>query len=326
MTTETQPTAPRPALYLRINLPIVIAFACIVLILLIGSLYSKSFLSPEYLLQQLKVASFLGVIATGMMLIILLGQIDLSVPWVLTTGAMMASAATAYGPLGEALAVPFGISCGVAIGLISGAGVAYLRIPAMIVTLAMNVIAQGLMVAYTGGFSPADSASGAMRYLATGTLVYGIPNAILVWILIGALAVFVLNRTSFGRTVYAIGNRESAAFLSGAATQRIVMASFAISGGLAAFGGVLLAGYAGKAAQSMGDAYLLPAIASVVLGGTSILGGRGNYLGTVAGVILVTLLQSILSVMQISEYGRQIIYGVVIVVMLLLYGREKALR
>ncbi len=312
--------------FVRDNLPIIIAFSCIILLLLVGSLYLPSFLSPEYLLQQLKVASFLGIIATGMMLIILLGQIDLSVPWVLTTGAMMASAATAYGPLGEAFAVPFGIACGFTMGLISGAGVAYLRIPAMIVTLAMNVIAQGLMVAYTGGFSPADSASGAMRYLATGTLIFGIPNAILVWAAIGVLAVFALNRTTFGRAVYAIGNRESAAYLSGAATQRLVMFAFAISGALAAFGGVLLAGYAGKAAQSMGDAYLLPAIASVVLGGTSILGGRGNYVGTVAGVILVTLLQSILSVMQISEFGRQIVYGLVIVSMLLLYGREKALR
>ena len=86
---------------------------------------------------------------------------------------------------------------------------------------------------------------------------------------------------------------------------------------------MLLAGYASKAAQAMGDAYLLPAIAAVVLGGTSILGGRGTYLGTVAGVILITLLQSILSVMQMDEWGRQIIYGVVIIAMLLLYGRER---
>lgn len=327
MTNDVQ-QAPPPSIpiHLRPSFPILVAFGCIVLLLLVGSLYSRSFLSPEYLIQQLKVASFLGVIATGMMLIILLGHIDLSVPWVLTMGAMMASAATAYGPLGEALAVPFGILCGMSMGLISGIGVAYLRIPAMIVTLAINVIAQGLMVAYTGGFSPADSASAAMRYLATGTIVFGIPNSILVWAAVGGLAVFVFNRTVFGRAVYAIGNRESAAFLSGAATQRVVMVSFAVSGGLAAFGGVLLAGYAGKAAQSMGDAYLLPAIASVVLGGTSILGGRGNYLGTVAGVILVTLLQSILSVMQIAEFGRQIIYGVVIVSMLLVYGRERAVR
>ena len=137
---------------------------------------------------------------------------------------------------------------------------------------------------------------------------------------------FLLTRTNFGRAVYGIGNRESAAYLSGVPTQRVVMVAFALSGGLAAFGGVLLAGYAGKAAQSMGDAYLLPAIAAVVLGGTSILGGRGSYLGTIAGVILITLLQSILSVMQIAEFGRQIIYGVIIVGMLLLYGRDQKLR
>jgi ribose transport system permease protein len=95
---------------------------------------------------------------------------------------------------------------------------------------------------------------------------------------------------------------------------------------VAALGGALFAGYASKAAQAMGDAYLLPAIAAVVLGGTSILGGRGSYLGTVAGVILITLLQSILSVMQIEEFGRQVIYGIVIIMMLLLYGRERAIR
>jgi len=305
---------------------VAIAFGCIIVLLLVGSLYSRSFLSPEYLLQQLKVASFLGVIATGMMLVILLGQIDLSVPWSVAMGAMMACAAAAYGPVGSALAIPFGILCGVLLGIVNGVGVAYLRIPSMIITLATNAVAQGLMVVYTGGFSPQDSATPAMRYLATGFTIPGIPNAVLIWALIGAAAVFLLTRTGFGRSVYGIGNRERAAYLSGIDTRRVVMIAFAISGGLSAFGGVLLAGYASKAAQSMGDAYLLPSIAAVVLGGTSILGGRGSYLGTVAGVILITLLQSILSVMQMPEAGRQIIYGVVIVVMLLLYGRAPASR
>src|SRR5271154_1333969 len=130
------------------------AFACIPVLLFGGSLYSQSFLSPEYLLQQLKVASFLGVIATGMMIVILLGQIDLSVPWVVAVGGMMATAATGWGPVGQALAIPFGVGCGVALGLVNGFGVAYLRIPSMIITLAVNAVAQGLMVAYTGGFSP----------------------------------------------------------------------------------------------------------------------------------------------------------------------------
>ncbi len=307
----------------RIDPAIASAFGCIVALLLVGSLYSSSFLSPEYLLQQLKVASFLGVIATGTMVVILLGHIDLSVPWVVAVGGMMATAATGWGSLGPALAIPVGVGCGVALGLVNGFGVAYLRLPSMIVTLAVNAIAQGLMVLHTGGFSPQDASSAAMRWLATGDGLFGIPNALIVWALIGAAAVFLLTRTVFGRVVYAIGNRERAAYLSGANTQRVVLASFALAGALSAFGGVLLAGYASKAAQAMGDAYLLPAIAAVVLGGTSILGGRGNYLGTVAGVILITLLQSILSVMQIEEYGRHVIYGGLIIIMLLLYGRGR---
>ena len=312
--------------FIRRDPAVATAFACIVILLLLGSLYSTNFLSPEYLLQQLKVASFLGVISTGMMLVVLLGQIDLSVPWVVTTGAMMACAAASFGPLGVILSVPFGVLCGVLLGLLNGVGVAYLRIPSMIITLATNAVAQGLMVVYSGGFSPRDFASPPMRYLATGFTIPGVPNAVVVWAIVGAFAVFLLTRTGFGRAVYGIGNREGAAYLSGVNTRRVVLVAFAISGGLAAFGGVLLAGYASKAAQSMGDAYLLPAIAAVVLGGTSILGGRGSYLGTVAGVILITLLQSILSVMQMPEFGRQIIYGVVIVIMLLLYGRERLLR
>ena len=296
-------------------------FACIAVVLVVGSLHSSSFLSPEYLLQQLKVASFLGVIATGAMIVILLGQIDLSVPWVVAVGGMMATAATGWGSVGSALAIPVGVGCGLALGLVNGAGVAYLRIPSMVVTLAVNAVAQGLMIVHTGGFSPQDASSPAMRFIATGQTVLGIPNALLVWVVVGIAAVFLLTRTTFGRTVYAIGNRERAAYLSGARTRTVVMAAFALSGGLAAFGGVLLAGYASKAAQAMGDPYLLPAIAAVVLGGTSILGGRGSYLGTVAGVILITLLQSILSVMQMEEFGRHVIYGVVIVAMLLVYGR-----
>lgn len=315
-----------PAALRRVDPAVATAFGCILVLLFLGSLYSREFLSPAYLLQQLKVASFLGVIATGMMVVILLGQIDLSVPWLVAVGGMMACAATAHGEWGTILAIPFGLLCGIALGLVNGIGVAYLRIPSMIITLAVNAVAQGLMVAYTGGFSPQDSASRAMQFIATGNVLFGLPNALIVWALLGAGTVFMFTRTSFGRAIYAIGNRERAAYLSGIDTQRVVMIAFAISGGLSAFAGELLAGYASKAAQAMGDAYLLPSIAAVVLGGTSILGGRGSYLGTIAGVILITLLQSILSVMQMEEFGRQVIYGFVIIGMLLLYGRERRLR
>ncbi len=326
MTTRLEPADPvpsrMPAMFRRIDPAVLTAFACIVLLLLLGSLYSTSFLSPQYLLQQLQVGAFLAMVATGMMIVILLGQIDLSVPWIMTVGGMMSTAAAGHGAVGVALAIPFGVLCGVVFGLINGIGVAYLRVPSMIFTLGINAVAQGLMVLRTGGSAPQDMATPTMHGLATGHIVAGIPNAVWIWIVVGAGTVFLLNRTTFGRAVYGIGNREQAAYLSGVPTQRIVLLAFALSGGLAAFGGVLLAGYSDKAYQGMGDPYLLPAIAAVVLGGTSILGGRGSYLGTTAGVILITLLQSILSVMQIAESGRQVIYGVVIVLMLLLYGRS----
>jgi ribose transport system permease protein len=302
------------------------AFGFVIVLLIAGSFYSTNFLSPEYLLQQLQVASFLGLIATGMMLVILMGQIDLSVPWLVTAGGMMSTGVTAFISGGEPLAIPFGVAVGVLFGLVNGIGVAYLRIPSMIFTLGVNAVAQGFMVIHTGGFAPQDYASPAMRFLSTARTVLGIPNALWVWTAVGVATVFLLTRTTYGRAVYAIGNRERAAYLSGIPTQRVVMIAFAISGGLSAFAGTLLAGYSTKAYQAMGDPYLLPSIAAVVLGGTNILGGRGTYLGTVAGVILITLLQSILSVMQMAEWGRQVIYGVVIIGMLLIYGRERLSR
>jgi ribose transport system permease protein len=143
-----------------------------------------------------------------------------------------------------------------------------------------------------------------------------------VWLVVGAIIVFMLRRTPLGRYIYAFGNRESATYLSGISTRGVLIACFALAGMLSALAGVLLAGYSTKAYQAMGDPYLLPAIAAVVLGGTNILGGRGTYLGTIAGVILITLLQSILSVMQMEEAFRQVIYGAVIIIMLLVYGRS----
>jgi ribose transport system permease protein len=305
--------------------PIVLAvLACIVALLLVGSIYSSNFLSPDYLLQQLQVASFLGIIASGLMLIILLGQIDLSIPWVVSIGGMMSTTAGGWGQMGIALAIPIGILCGFCVGLVNGVGVAYLRVPSMIFTLGTNVFAQGLMIVHTSGYAPQDRATAAMHLIAVGRSLFGIPNALWIWGVVGLILILLLTRTVFGRQVYAIGNRESAVYLSGVDTSRVILICFAISGSCSALSGVLLAGYSTHAYQAMGDPYLLPAIAAVVLGGTRILGGRGTFLGTVAGVILITLLQSILSVVQMPEAGRQVIYGIVIIAMLLLYGRERA--
>jgi ribose transport system permease protein len=310
----------------RVDPAVRAALVCIVVLLFGGSLYSRNFLSIEYLLQQLQVASFLGIVASGAMLVILLGHIDLSIPWVVTIGGMMSTAAAGWSAMGSMLAIPIGVACGLGVGLVNGFGSAYLRVPSMIFTLSTNVIAQGLMVVHTSGFAPQEHATNAMHVIAVDRSILGIPNALWVWAATGTLVVTLLTRTGFGRRVYAIGNGERAAYLSGVDTRRIIAGCFAISGACAGLTGVLLAGYSTKAYQAMGDAYLLPAIAAVVLGGTSILGGRGTYLGTVSGVLLITLLQSILSITQIPEAGRQIVYGVIIVAMLLLYGRGARAR
>lgn len=300
--------------------PSVIASGFIVVILLVGTVYTlmtqgtAPLISPNYMLQQLQTGAFLGIVAAGMMMVILLGHIDLSIPWTLTAAAMMATT------VGGDLAIPTAIGVGVAVGLANGIGVAYLRIPSMIFTLGIDSVLRGLMVAHTGGFAPPDQATPLMRFLAADK-VLGIPVAIFVWALVSVVIAFILKRTSFGRSVYATGNREAAAYLSGINTRWVIIGAFVISGVCAALAGVLLAGYSAKAYQGMGNAFLLPSIAAVVLGGTRILGGQGRYTGTIIGVVLIVLLNSVLSIMQMPEAGRQVIYGSVIVGMLLVYGR-----
>jgi ribose transport system permease protein len=302
------------------NRPILIAAGFVLVILALGTAYTVStlgtapLLSPAYLLQQLQTGAFLGIVAAGMMMVILLGQIDLSVPWTLTAAAMMATS------VGGDLAIPTGIAVGVAVGLANGFGVAVLRIPSMIFTLGVDSVMRGLMVAHTGGFAPRTEATPLMRWLAAGKLA-GIPTAIFVWALVSVVIAVILARTGFGRSIYATGTREGAAYLSGIRTRLVIVGAFVTSSVCAAIAGVLLAGYSTQAYQGMGNPFLLPAIASVVLGGTRILGGSGRYIGTVVGVILIVLLNSVLSIMQMPEAGRQIIYGAVIVGMLLVYGR-----
>jgi len=301
--------------------PILLAAGFVLLVLLAGTAYTVAtqgnapLLQPQYLLQQLQVGSFLGIVAAGMMLVILLGHIDLSIPWTLTAAAMMATA------VGGPWAIPVGLGVGLLVGTFNGLGVAYLRVPSMIFTLGVNAVMRGLMVAHTGGFAPQTAATEVMQYLAVARIGGVVPVALIVWAGVSAAVVVILTRTTLGKAIYAIGNRERAAYLSGINTNAVILAVFALSGAAAGLAGVLLAGYSTKAYQGMGDAYLLPAIAAVVIGGTNILGGRGRYLGTLVGVVLIVLLSSVLSIMQRPEAGRQVIYGAVIIGMLLVYGR-----
>lgn len=299
------------------DLDTLMPFAGAVVMILGGSLFFPQILGLGYLSQQLQIASFLGVIAMGATVVILLGHIDLSVPWIVGGAAILSTSLAGTGdPVLTALAIPAALVLGAVIGLINGFGVAILRIPSMVWTLAVNSMLLGLAVLNTGGFNPKGEASATMIWMASGSIA-GIPTAFALWMLLTSLLALFLGRTGFGRYLSSIGYNEKATFLSGVSTPSVIFAAFAIAGVFSAFGGILLAGYANQAYQSMGDPYLLPTIAAVVIGGTSILGGRGRLLGTIGGVLFITLLTSILSVMQISNAWRSIIFGLIIIIMLL---------
>lgn len=313
---------------LRQNLPTLDAlfpYFGVALLIFGGSYFFPQILGVDYLTQQLQIAAFLGLLALGATLVILLGHIDLSVPWVLGGAAIISTSMVGSGhPALTAAAIPAALVFGALVGIINGVGVAILRIPSMVWTLAVNSMLLGVAVLNTGGFNPKGEASPTMTWLATGDLA-GMPVAFFVWMAVTAAMALLLKQSGFGRYLSAIGYNEKATFLSGVSTPSVIFAAFAIAGLCSALGGVLLAGYANQAYQSMGDPFLLPTIAAVVIGGTSILGGRGSLIGTVGGVLFITLLTSILSVMQISDAWRNIIFGLIIITMLLLQTlRRKA--
>ena len=300
-----------------------VAAGCVIIVVGAGMM-SPGVLSLGYLLQQLQIAAIVGILATGAMLVILLGQIDLSVPLTITATAIVSTSLAGSGqPLLEVVAIPAGLLGGALIGAINGLGVAIFRIPAMVWTLAVNAMLLGMTVFYTGGFKPHGAPPPFAVLIAHGHSA-GVPNAFLAWLLVGAATTFVLKRTVFGTYIYAMGQSQRALFLAGAPIGGTTVAVFTLAGFLSSLGGLLLTGYANQAYQGMGDAYLMPVIAAVVIGGTSILGGSGSYLGTFVGALFMTLLSSTLSLLQMPDAARQIIFGGIILGMLLVHRSRRA--
>lgn len=310
----------------QISIDSLLPYFGVVVLVIAGSFFFPQILSTDYLGQQLQIAAFLGMLATGGTIVILLGHIDLSVPWILTGAAILSTALVGSGnPVLVVLAVPAALAFGALIGVINGVGVALLRIPSMVWTLAVNSMLLGVAVLNTGGFNPKGEASALMVAMASGD-IFGLPISFVIWIGVSMALAYFLVKTPFGRYLRSIGFNEKATFLSGVSTPSVVFAAFAIAGMCSALAGVMLAGYANQAYQSMGDPFLLPTIAAVVIGGTSILGGRGGLFGTIGGALFITLLTSILSVMQIDDAWRNIIFGAIILAMLLFQTLRKGAK
>jgi ribose transport system permease protein len=302
-----------------------VTFAFALIVFVVGAFLHSGFASWGSVSAILEVASFVGFVAAGQTFVILVGGIDLSVPWVLNaTGILFAVAS--LGHSGRAIpAVVLALGLGLALGAVNGFGVAYLAVPAVVMTLAMNGIMEGLTLGLTKGLTCASCSSYAPRVLqdVVHTNVIGIPADLILWLGVAALASVVLAFTTYGRKVYATGNNPTAAFLAGVNVKLVTLSLYALSGMFAALAGIVLVSYSGQPTLGMGDPYLFQSIAAAVIGGISILGGRGNYLGTVAGAVSLVALISLLQAENMPEYGRSIVYGVAILVVLVLFGREE---
>jgi len=302
---------------------ITVAYAIIALLFLIGQLAAPGFSAFSNVMNVLNISALLGFIALAQTLVVLSGDegIDLSVGATASLAAVMSSQILNGVDGNIAQAVAAVVAAGFFIGCVSGVGISYFRIPPLVMTLAMASVIQGISLVYTNG-QPKGMASPALKQLGTAQS-FGIPNLVLLWILFAAAAALFLTRTKRGQALYGLGTNRLTTELSGIDTKAMRTLVYGASGAIAAFGGMMLLSYTGTSYLDIGSAYMLPTVIAVVIGGVSLAGGKGSYNGTVAGVILLTTLSSILVTFHISEGGRQIVYGAVLLLLLIAYARQK---
>ncbi|MGA2761784.1 MAG: ABC transporter permease [Spirochaetia bacterium] len=294
----------------------------LLLLYLASGIIQPNYFSGDHIMQTLVSASFLGIIAMGQTLVILTGGIDLSVAYLMNLGAALMTQITSAS--GSPLAVTVVLCVGLAAGLGNGLGVAYLRISPLIMTLAMNSILMSATLVYTGG-TPKGLTPVWLKALVTGSAA-GVRWIVVVWVALAAGLELVLRRTAFGRGVYATGNNPRVAYLSGIDNRRVLVGAYSLSGIFAALGGMLMTGITGLSYLGMGNEYQLMSVTAVVIGGGSILGGKGSYVGSAAGAMIIFIVTSILTAFTIAEAGRKIIYGLIIIIVLYVYARgQKAL-
>jgi ribose transport system permease protein len=297
----------RHAETLRYALP---AYVCLVAVVVITQLWlGRGILQPDYWNSLLVLSSFLAVLALGQGTVILTGGLDLSVPWTIGISGIILAGLVNGSDAALAYALPLVMLMACAIGFLNGLGIVFLGISPIVMTLATNGLLQGFALLYSKG-TPAGFSSPVLRWVMTGRVADITPVIPLLLVFV-AFAVLLLGRTAFGRRVYAIGNSMRAAQLSGVAVGRTLILVYVLSALCSALVGIMLTGFSGQASLGMGDDYLLPSIAVVVVGGALITGGRGHYLGMLGGVLLLTALQMLLAGTMLPYAIRAILYGLV---------------
>ncbi len=296
--------------WLKSPSPILLAYVAALLLFGLVSLYSPGFANPAHVGTLITLAAFIGIAAIGQTTVIIGGGIDLSVPWVMNSAAILVTALAHGQNLPLLWIAPLILLIGMAVGVVNGIGIALLRVPPIVMTMSVNVITQGLLLIVTRGFPP-PLAPPALTYIAAGK-IGPVPVILFIWIVLAAIVVVIERRTAFGRYLYALGSNRTVAQLSGVPVARTTITAYAISGTMAALAGILLCGYSRQAYLGMGDPYLFTSIAAVAIGGASILGGTGSYLGTIAGALVLTVLNGLLPIFRLDAGALKIIYGVVI--------------
>ncbi len=307
--------------------PVVIALLLAIGLFVLGGLVHPGFANYSPAINILRLAAFLGVVAAGQTLVIIGGGegIDLSVGSVITLGAILVYQIANGSDQMVLPALLVALAVGAGIGTINGLGITLLLIPPLVMTLGMAGVVQGLILVVTQGKLTGATAP-IMVTLITSPLAFEIPGVLLVWLLLGFVMWVLLERTVYGKQLFAIGVNRTTAKLSGVRVPAVLVLTYALSGLLAALGGFVLLGYTQRVFLNLGADYTLPSVAAVVVGGTILAGGQGSYFGTMAGALVLTLLSSLLTTLLLPESVRQIVFGATLLLLLSAYGRQQRLR
>lgn len=285
----------------------------IALVLFAGfSVYMPGFARLSHIRTVFLESALIGIVALGQTLVVITGGIDLSVAWMMTIGAYMVSNLVNSSNANLVWGIPLMLVVTFGLGAINGFCISCLRVPAIVMTLGMNIILQGALVALTQG-SPGQSAPPLLLTLGQKNLL-GIPYLVIIWIIMTVVVMLALFKMKYGRKLFAIGNNATVAKYSGIRVDNTIILSYAISGMTAGIAGALLAGKVGSCYLAMGDIYQFQSIAAVAIGGTSMLGGKGNYLGTVAGSLTITILLGILVALNLPFGVQTMAYGLIVLI------------
>lgn len=310
--------------FFKNNVSIIMTYAVAILLLFFVSVLRPGYASADNLRILSITASILGITAIGQMAVILTGGMDLSIPWMFTIAAFLTANLTG-GDNGKLIyAVPIVLAAGILMGTFNGIGVAYVGIAPVIMTMASNIIFQGLLLGLTGG-TPGGSPPKALKDFVGGK-VAGFSPLFLFWIVISVVFFIIIAKSPYGRKLYAVGNSDTVALFSGINVKLVRVSAYSLCGMTAAIAGILFSGKISQLYLGMGDPYQMQSVSAVAIGGVSLLGGSGSYIGTIAGVFVLVMLDGLLSALGIAQSIQKIVYGVVLFLAVLLSSRKRGGR